>query len=80
NKFYVDEIYDTVIVEPVQFGSRVAHDYMEKSFIDRIVEGFGSIVKGLANMLRKTQDGNLEIYLLGMVIGAIALFLYNYWM
>jgi len=80
NKFYVDEIYDTVIVEPVQFGSRVAHDYMEKSFIDRIVEGFGSIVKGLANILRKTQDGNLEIYLLGMVIGAIALFLYNYWM
>jgi len=80
NKFYVDEIYDTVIVEPVQFGSRVAHDYMEKSFIDRIVEGFGSIVKGLANLLRKTQDGNLEIYLLGMVIGAIALFLYNYWM
>jgi len=80
NKFYVDEIYDTVIVEPVQFGSRVAHDYMEKSFIDRIVEGFGSIVKGLANMLRKTQDGNLEIYLLGMVVGAITLFLYNYWM
>jgi len=80
NKFYVDEIYDTVIVEPVQFGSRVAHDYMEKSFIDRIVEGFGSIVKGLANLLRKTQDGNLEMYLLGMVVGAIALFLYNYWM
>ncbi len=80
NKFYVDEIYDTVIVEPVLFGSRVAHDYMEKSFIDRIVEGFGSIVKGLANIVRKTQDGNLEIYLLGMVIGAIALFLYNYWM
>ena len=80
NKFYVDEIYDTVIVEPVQFGSRVAHDYMEKSFIDRIVEGFGSFVKGLANIVRKTQDGNLEIYLLGMVIGAIALFLYNYWM
>jgi len=80
NKFYVDEIYDTVIVEPVQFGSRVAHDYMEKSFIDRIVEGFGSIVKGLANLLRKTQDGNLEMYLLGMVVGAIILFLYNYWM
>lgn len=80
NKFYVDEIYDTVIVEPVLFGSRIAHDYMEKSFIDRIVEGFGSFVKGIANMLRKTQSGNLEMYLLGMVVGAIILFLYNYWM
>ena len=80
NKFYIDEVYDNVIVEPVQFSSRIAHDYMEKSLIDRIVEGTGSLVKGLANILRKTQNGNLEVYLLGMVVGAIIIFLYNYWM
>lgn len=80
DKFYVDEVYDAVVAEPVQFASRVSHDYVELGFIDRIVNGFGSLARGLANILRKTQDGNLEVYLLGMVVGAIILFLYNYWM
>lgn len=78
NKLYIDEIYDNTVVSPFIFSAKVADDYVEKGLINRLAEGIGSFFKSLADTLRRTQDGNLEIYLLGMVAGIILLLLFNY--
>lgn len=77
-KFYFDELYDNTVVTPTVFASKIADNYTEKGLINRIAEGIGSAIKGLADTLRRTQDGNLEMYLLGMVAGVILLLLYGY--
>ena len=77
NKLYIDEIYDNTVVSPFMFSAKVADDYVEKGLINRLAEGIGSFFKSLADTLRRTQDGNLEIYLLGMVAGIILLLLFN---
>lgn len=79
NKMYVDEFYKATVEEPAMWASRVTHDYTEKGFIDKVVDGIGNVFRSLADTLRRTQDGNPEVYLLGMVIGAILILLYNYW-
>jgi NADH-quinone oxidoreductase subunit L len=78
NKFYIDDFYDNAVAGPVMDSSRIADRNVEKGLIDRIAEGIGAGVKALADTLRRTQDGNLEKYLLGMVIGAIVLLVFGY--
>lgn len=78
NKFYVDEIYDALFVRPVERLSKLFHYYVDIQGIDGIVNGIASTVQGLGAQVRKLQNGNIEYYLLGMVVGAILLML-TFW-
>lgn len=78
NKFYIDDLYENTVAGPVVSSSKIADNHVEKGLIDRIAEGIGSGITALADTLRRTQDGNLEKYLMGMVIGAIALLAFGY--
>lgn len=75
NKFYVDEIYDFLIVKPVEKLSQLLHYYADIWAIDGLVHAVGRSVEGLGAQFRKLQNGNIEYYLLGMVAGAVLLFL-----
>lgn len=75
HKFYVDEIYDFVFVRPLEKLSRLFHYYLDIWAIDGLVESVGSGVSWLGNQFRRLQNGNIEYYLIGMVAGAILLFL-----
>jgi NADH-quinone oxidoreductase subunit L len=75
HKFYVDEIYDSLFVRPVEKLSKLFHYYVDIQGIDGIVNGVGSGVQRLGAEFRKLQSGNIEYYLLGMVAGAILLLL-----
>lgn len=75
NKFYVDEIYDTLFVRPTQKLSKLLHYYADIYAIVGVVNGIGNGVQRLGGELRKLQNGNIEYYLLGMVVGAVLLFL-----
>ena len=75
NKFYVDEIYDTLFVRPTEKLSKLLHYYADIYAIDGVVNGIGNGVQRLGGELRKLQNGNIEYYLLGMVVGAVLLFL-----
>jgi len=46
--------------------------------IDGIVERTGSGVQALGGYFRRLQNGNIEYYLIGMVAGAVLLFLSMY--
>lgn len=75
HKFYVDEIYDFLFVRPVERLSKIFHYYIDIQGIDGIVNGMGTGVQRLGAELRKLQNGNIEYYLLGMVVGALLLLL-----
>ena len=75
NKFYVDEIYDFLIVRPIEKMSKLFHYYVDLQGIDGVVNGVGTGVQKLGAQFRKLQNGNIEYYLIGMVAGAVLLLL-----
>ncbi len=75
HKFYVDEIYDFLFVKPTERLSKLFHYYVDIQGIDGLVNGVGRGVEGLGVQFRKLQNGNIEYYLIGMVAGAVLLFL-----
>jgi NADH-quinone oxidoreductase subunit L len=74
-KYYVDELYDRVIVRPIRYGSR---DYLwpfDKWVIDGAVNGIADVVKAGAAILAFLQNGNVKRYLVGMAFGVVVLVL-----
>jgi len=75
HKFYVDEIYDFLFVRPLEKLSKIFHYYVDIQGIDGLVNGVGAGVQRVGAEFRKLQNGNIEYYLLGMVVGALLLML-----
>jgi NADH-quinone oxidoreductase subunit L len=73
NKFYVDELYDTVIVKPMELFSTLLHKLFDKAILDGIVNNIGNGIMGAGNYLRRLQTGAVEFYFFGMVTGIILL-------
>lgn len=78
NKWYVDELYDAIIVKPLMELSRFFRDTVEKSGIDRLVNSVGRGVHWGSQQLRLVQTGQVGFYIFAMVIGMIVLFVIGY--
>ncbi len=71
NKYFVDEVYDTVIVHPLVQGSEtILWKVADAGVIDGIVNGAGTQSQGLGSILRLLQSGNIRSYATWVVIGA----------
>lgn len=70
-KFYVDEIYDTLITRPVFFISAKLEQFIEQSGIDNVVNTIGRSVIGAGATLRWLQTGRIGFYLAAMTVGII---------
>ncbi len=79
NKYYVDELYDAIFVKPIQRLSRFLADTFELA-VDFFVEGTGQIVKFLAGAFRKLQTGSIGVYVFAIVIGAVVLIAFNWFL
>lgn len=77
NKFYVDEIYDTIVTEPVNTAGDGIYKWIDRKWVDGVVNGLGTLTKWFSNTLGKMQTGNIENYLLYMVLGIIVILGYN---
>ena len=75
NKWYVDEIYDGLVVRPVRALSVFFNNVVEKKGIDGLVNGAGKAVNYGSRQLRWLQSGQVGIYVLLMVIGMLCLFM-----
>jgi NADH-quinone oxidoreductase subunit L len=73
NKWYVDELYDALIVKPVLALGNVLGNVVEKSGIDRLVNGVGKGIQYSSRQFRLMQNGNVGAYLLMMVVALILL-------
>ncbi|MCY3023941.1 MAG: NADH-quinone oxidoreductase subunit L, partial [Planctomycetota bacterium] len=76
NKFYVDEIYQVLLVTPFMVGAELLHWLVEMLFIDLLVTGTGYAVAWLAGFLRRMQTGLVNSYAAAILVGALALLFY----
>ena len=75
NKWYVDELYDAIIVRPVQSIARYFNSVVEKNGIDGFVNGVGKAVNYGSRQIRLLQTGQVGTYVLMMVLGILILFI-----
>ena len=78
NKFYLDEIYDTIIRKPLDALSKFFYRVIDKKLVDGLVNGFGWTATEGSKGLRLLQSGNVGFYIFMMVLGIIALLSYTY--
>ncbi|MFO0856046.1 MAG: NADH-quinone oxidoreductase subunit L [Phycisphaerales bacterium] len=67
-KWYVDEIYDALIVKPLYVLSHIFH-LIDQYIVDGIVNLFGAIPRMFGKLIRPTQSGEVHGYALGMAGG-----------
>ena len=78
NKYYVDEVYNALIVQPIKNGSHfLLWRIVDNGIIDGIVNGVASIIRLIGGTLRRFQTGLVQSYIVSMVLG-IVLFLAYY--
>jgi len=75
NKYFIDEIYEAAVVQPIQKGSeQILWKFFDISIIDNIVNGLAKIIGKISGVIKKVQTGIVQSYALMMVAG-IALIL-----
>ena len=73
HKFYIDELYETLIIKPIHKGSVVLWKYFDVRGIDGIVNGSAKIAAWTGNQIRQIQTGKAPDYVLGMLVGLVVI-------
>jgi len=79
NRYWIDELYDFLIIDPYKRASRFFWKSIDSILIDGVVNGVGEIVVWNSSVWRRLQTGNVQSYALGMLAGAVAL-VGGYWL
>jgi NADH-quinone oxidoreductase subunit L len=77
NKYYIDELYDAIVVKPLKTISDLFGKLIDNVVIDGIVNGVGKGVEAGSRVLRYSQSGSISTYLFAMVIGIIVILVIN---
>ena len=71
NKYWVDEAYESLIVQPIYRGSVDLWNDFDTGVIDGAVNGVGRLIQGGSGLLRQAQVGYVQIYALILTLGAV---------
>ncbi len=75
NKYYVDEVYTALIVNPINALSNFSRETIEPQ-LSKLVFSFGNAAKALSSQGKKVHNGNIGLYLFMFVLGICALIIY----
>jgi len=76
NKYYVDELYNAVIVRPLVGISRIVlWRGVDVGLIDGTVNGVGARSRGIGGIFRLLQSGNIRSYAAWVVLGSVIVLL-----
>ncbi len=73
NKWYVDEIYDALVVNPTKSFGTFCWKGFDVKVIDGIVNGLAKLIGLISAGLRHTQTGLFHNYALAMVFGMVVM-------
>ena len=80
NKYYVDEIYDAAVVQPIRIASEDGlWKVVDARVIDGAVNGAGDIVGGSSELLRRLQSGSVRAYAASLFVGVVLILGYYLW-
>jgi len=72
NKYFVDEFYDSAVVEPMVEGSRIfLWRTMDAGAVDGLVNGVGKTARAIGGILKRPQSGSIRGYAAWVVAGSI---------
>jgi NADH-quinone oxidoreductase subunit L len=77
NKWYVDELYEAIVVKPINWISSFLSRVVDNKLIDGVVNGVGKGVQFSARQLRLLQSGQVGSYILIMMIAIILFFIFQ---
>jgi len=81
HKYYVDELYDAVIVHPMEWiSANVLWKTVDAAMIDGTVNGVGRLARDLGQEARQVQSGNGRTYASWLVAGAAAIAILFLWL
>jgi NADH-quinone oxidoreductase subunit L len=78
NKWYVDELYDFVIIRPFHLVSNFFWKGVDVVVIDGLVNGVAKVVGWGSGVLRYIQSGYVQSYAVSVVLGTVALLIYYF--
>jgi NADH-quinone oxidoreductase subunit L len=76
NKYWVDELYDRIVVRPVVGWSMWLWTFWDEKIVDGAVNGVAYVIEGLSAGLRLFQTGFVGTYALFFTLGVLALILH----
>ena len=76
NKFYVDELYDAIIIRPFVWAGENIVLRFDREIIDGAVNGIASSVGSIGEVFRRLQTGLVQNYVLAVSLGVIAILSY----
>jgi NADH-quinone oxidoreductase subunit L len=78
NKYWIDEVYNALVVQPVRWLARVLADAFDRFIIDiLLVNGSAKIVDIAGQGLRQIQSGNVQRYVVALLVGlAVLIFVF----
>ncbi len=79
NKYYIDEIYEAIIVQPILAASDWLWKIWDTVVIDGLVNGTALVVQANGLLFRFWQTGNVQTYALSLSCGAIVILGYYLW-
>ena len=80
NKWYIDEFYDALIVNPTKRLGTLLWQVFDVRLVDGLVNGVALVVRGTGRVLRHTQTGFTHNYAMSMVLGVVvilAIYVFN---
>ncbi|MCE5269813.1 NADH-quinone oxidoreductase subunit L, partial [bacterium] len=71
NKYYVDEIYNVLVVQPVKLISTyLLWKLLDVAIIDGLVNLAGRTTRGLGRLAARLQNGYAQVYAISFLLGA----------
>ncbi|MBS1646675.1 MAG: NADH-quinone oxidoreductase subunit L [Bacteroidetes bacterium] len=77
HKFYVDELYESMIRKPIDLISEAFYKFFDVQIIDGIVNGIGTVSMWKAGIIRKLQTGHIGFYIMAMTVGALTILFFS---
>jgi NADH-quinone oxidoreductase subunit L len=73
NKYWVDQIYDVTVSQPLVRASELLAKYFDLGTIDGLVNGIGKSFSSLGGVVRRVQTGVVQNYAVFMGLGLLAI-------
>lgn len=80
NKYYVDEIYDYLVVKPLYVLSLIFWKIFDVRVVDGLVNGVAGVLGGFSERFRVVHTGYVRNYALVFLLGAAAMLGYLYYL
>jgi NADH-quinone oxidoreductase subunit L len=76
HKYWVDELYEALVVNPIRRASDSLWRFWDEKIVDGAVNGVGAVCEAFCGALRVVQTGNVGTYAFFLTLGVLALLLH----